>query len=155
MAKVLVHSQKLNKAGRISEFNGTTFGELLLQTTENGININDLYNPDEVEAVVNPGNITLRGTDSVLPQGDIKVFFTIKKNKAGSEDFEEALDDLKYDLEDEVDEFLQYQLDLVVEAGKVAMRNKIAELRGEVVYNQPQEELDEELEALKQEARNI
>ena len=51
MAKVLVHSQKLNKAGRISEFNGTTFGELLLQTTENGININDLYNADEVEAV--------------------------------------------------------------------------------------------------------
>ena len=47
--------------------------------------------------------------NSVLPQGDIKVFFTIKKNKAGSEDFEDKLDDLKYDLEDEVDEFLQFQ----------------------------------------------
>jgi hypothetical protein len=83
--KVIVVSQKLNKAGKIENFVGTTFQDLLNASTDNGINVSDLYNRDEVEVVVNPGNISIRGVDSLLPQQDIKVFFTIKKNKAGME----------------------------------------------------------------------
>jgi hypothetical protein len=153
MATVIVVSQKLNKAGRVSNFTGNTLGELLQMSTDNGINIADLYSEGEVEVVANPGNLSLRGLDSVLPEGDVKVFFTIKKNKAGSEDFEDKLDDLKYDLEDEVDEFLQFQLDLVVEAGKAAMRAKIAELKGNPVYTQT--ETDSELSDALAELNNI
>jgi hypothetical protein len=83
--KVIVVSQKLNKAGKIENFEGRTFQDLLNVSTDNGINVGDLYNRDEVEVVVNPGNISIRGVDSVLPQEDFKVFFTIKKNKAGME----------------------------------------------------------------------
>jgi len=156
MATVIVVSQKLNKAGRVSNFEGTTLGELLATSTDNGINIGDLYTQGEVEVVVNPGNVSLRGVDSVLPEGDVKVFFTIKKNKAGYEDFEDQLNDLSSDLEDEIDELLEFQLTQVVEAGKTAMRAKIAELKGNPVYLGTESTLvDTELQNAVNELRNL
>jgi hypothetical protein len=154
MANVIVVSQKLNKAGRVSNFTGNTLGELLQTSTDNGINIADLYSEGEVEVVANPGNLSLRGLDSVLPEGDVKVFFTIKKNKAGMEDFEDKVSDIHYDLEHEVDEFLESQLQEIVDAGKAAMRAKIAELKGNPVYAQ-QVETDPELSDALAELRNI
>lgn len=72
--KVCVASSAGN-AIKLEAFEGTTWGEL------KPLVANVLVG--EYEAVVKPGNITLRGDDSILPEGDLRVFIIPKKNKAG------------------------------------------------------------------------
>ena len=152
--KVLIHSQKLNKAGKIENFEGTTLQDLVNSSTSNGINVADLYNSDEVEVVVNPGNIVLRGLDSVLPQQDIKVFFTIKKNKAGMD----AVDINK--LGQEVKEIVKTAQKQSSAEQRLALKQVIENavnsfFRVEPVVATATEEVDEELQALIQEGNNL
>lgn len=152
--KVLIHSQKLNKAGKIENFEGTTLQDLVNSSTSNGINVADLYNSDEVEVVVNPGNIVLRGLDSVLPQQDIKVFFTIKKNKAGMD----AVDINK--LGQEVKEIVKTAQKQSSAEQRLALKQVIENavngfFRVEPVVATTTEEVDEELQALIQEGNNL
>ncbi|MEI6186922.1 MAG: hypothetical protein WCP46_00270 [Alphaproteobacteria bacterium] len=80
--KVIVASAKTNAAVRINDFAGVTFGDLKANSAFAGI-----YNGgDGVEVVVKPGNITLRGDDSILPTEDFNVFIIATKNKAGITD---------------------------------------------------------------------
>ena len=152
--KVLIHSQKLNKAGKIENFEGTTLQDLVNSSTSNGINVADLYNRDEVEVVVNPGNIVLRGLDSVLPQQDIKVFFTIKKNKAGMD----AVDINK--LGQEVKEIVKTAQKQSSAEQRLALKQVIENavnsfFRVEPVVATATEEVDEELQALIEEGNNL
>lgn len=152
--KVLIHSQKLNKAGKIENFEGTTLQDLVNSSTSNGINVADLYNSDEVEVVVNPGNIVLRGLDSVLPQQDIKVFFTIKKNKAGMD----AVDINK--LGQEVKEIVKTAQKQSSAEQRLALKQVIENavnsfFRVEPVVATATEEVDEELQALIEEGNNL
>jgi hypothetical protein len=80
--KVIVASAKTNAAVRIDGFTGVTFGDLKANSAFKGV-----YGTGEaVEVVVKPGNITLRGDDSVLPTSDFNVFIIATKNKAGITD---------------------------------------------------------------------
>ncbi len=153
--KVLIHSQKLNKAGKIENFEGTTLQDLVNSSTSNGINVADLYNSDEVEVVVNPGNIVLRGLDSVLPQQDIKVFFTIKKNKAGMD----AVDINK--LGQEVKEIVKTAQKQSSAEQRLALKQVIENAVNSFFRVEPVvtatsvEEVDEELAALIEEGNNL
>lgn len=81
--KVVIASAKSNAAAR-TQFTGTTFGELKADAVFAGI-----YGDGEgVEAIVKPGNVTLRDNASVLPEGDFSVFLVPTKNKAGYSNFD-------------------------------------------------------------------
>lgn len=80
--KVIVASAKTNAAVRIENFTGTTFADL-----KNNTQFQSVYGDgSNVEVVINPGNVTLRGDDSNLPEGDFKAFIITKANKAGITD---------------------------------------------------------------------
>ena len=93
--KVVIASAKSNAAAR-TMFSGSTFGELKADAVFAGI----YGDGDGVEAIVKPGNVTLRDNESVLPEGEFSVFLVPTKNKAGNcgcgemEDFEEDLTDM-------------------------------------------------------------
>lgn len=71
---VIVASPASNRAKNYTT-NVSTWGEL------QGV-ISDLYSKN-VEAIVVPGNVTLKRDDAVLPEGDFKLFLVPTKNKAG------------------------------------------------------------------------
>lgn len=73
--KVTAASPSANKA-KIYETDAKTWGELKSVVKELLVG--------DVEAIVNPGNVTLRGDDSVLPEGDFKLYLVASKNKAGN-----------------------------------------------------------------------
>jgi hypothetical protein len=98
--KVIIASAKTNAAAR-TEFSGTTFGDLKADPIFAGI----YGNGDGVEAIVKPGNVTLRGNDSVLPTGDFNVFLVATKNKAGLDS-----DDVAYEVQQAIDEFIEGEL---------------------------------------------
>lgn len=76
---VVIASAKSNTAVRIEGFTGTTFADL-----KANCQFNCVYGDGNgVEVVIKPGNITLRGDDSVLPEGNFSVFIIATKNKAG------------------------------------------------------------------------
>lgn len=52
--------------------------------------ISELWGPN-VDFVVKPGNVTLRGDDSLLPEGDFTLFIIPSKNKAGNISSSEAV----------------------------------------------------------------
>ena len=82
--KIVIASAVKNKAERI-ESSATTWGEL----KNEGAVANLLT--DGIEAVVKPGNITLRGDDSALPEGDFNFFLIPSKNKSGwAGDYEDS-----------------------------------------------------------------
>lgn len=142
MATVIVASSKANAAKRI-QFEGSTFGELKANQE-----FASLYESG-LDAVVNPGNVTLRGDDSVLPQGDFKVFLIPSKNKAGYFDLDDTLDEIKEELE----EVLEYQVSQI----KEAILAKVREFKNNP-ENQPWNapgEVDQELQEAIQQAKNI
>src|SRR5690242_4552040 len=74
---VVIVSPQSNAPIRVSEFSGSTWGELR--------NHPQVYNhvSDNVEAVLRQGNVTLSREDAQLPEGDVTVFLVPTKNKAG------------------------------------------------------------------------
>ena len=142
--KVVIASAKSNAAAR-TQFTGTTFGELKTNTVFAGI-----YGDGEgVEAIVKPGNVTLRDDASILPEGEFSVFLVPTKNKAGySED---------------------YDFDTISEMVNDAVE-KVADAKAEQVYNEIKAAIDaivakhtdaigatgdDELDAAMREARNL
>lgn len=105
---VIVASSAANKAKKITT-SATTWGELQNE-------ISDLITGD-VEAVVKPGNITLRANDSTLPEGDFNVYLIPKKNKAGYD-----ADDFVDDIAEEVERFQGAQLQALKAAVIAAIR---------------------------------
>lgn len=98
--KVIIASAKTNAAAR-TEFSGSTFGDLKADPIFAGI-----YGSGEgVEAIVKPGNVTLRGDDSVLPEGDFNVFLVATKNKAGLDS-----SDIAYEVEMAIDDMVEANL---------------------------------------------
>jgi hypothetical protein len=135
MRTVIVASPKANAAKRI-QFEGTTFGEL-----KRNSEFASLYGSgDGVEAVVNPGNLTLRGDDSVLPEGDLKVFIIATKNKAG---WCESVEDVMEEVQEALEEVNQAQLNSLKDA-------LIAVIKGNTVKSD-----DAELQKVLREAGNI
>jgi len=78
MATITVASAKTNQAARI-EFTGSTFGDL----KRNAEFLAIYGSGDGVDAVVKPGNVTLRDDQSTLPPGNFSIFLVPTKNKAG------------------------------------------------------------------------
>lgn len=74
---VVVASPASNQAKRITT-SATTWGELKVQSDVAALIVG------EVEAIVNPGKLTLNRDESVLPTGDFQLFLISKKNKAGT-----------------------------------------------------------------------
>lgn len=146
--KVVIASAKSNAAAR-TQFTGTTFGELKADAVFAGI----YGNGEGVEAIVKPGNVTLRDDASILPEGEFSVFLVPTKNKAGNCDCGE-MDDFEEDLTDMVNEAV----------GRVALA------KSQQVYNEIKAAIDaivakhtdaitttgdEELDAAMREARNL
>ena len=71
---VVVASSSSNKAKKY-ETAATTWGELKPE-------IRELLTGD-LEAIVNPGHVTLSQDNSILPTGDFKLYLIPTKNKAG------------------------------------------------------------------------
>ena len=72
---VVVASPASNQAKKY-ETTANTWGELQAE-------ISDIYTSG-LEAIVNPGNVTLNREDAVLPTGDFRLFLVPTKNKAGN-----------------------------------------------------------------------
>lgn len=75
---VIVASPSSSVAKKITDFNGSTWGELKNHPTVRGLLVSGL------EAILNPGNVTLNMEDAQLPEGDFRVFLVATKNKAGA-----------------------------------------------------------------------
>lgn len=73
--KVVVASPASNVANKY-DTDVTTWGELKSV-------ISDIFTSG-LEAIVNPGNVTLNRDDAALPTGDFRVFLVPTKNKAGN-----------------------------------------------------------------------
>jgi hypothetical protein len=78
MRTIIVASPAANKAKKIENFAGRTWGELKDHATVRELMVGS------VEAIVNPGNLTLSRVDAVLPEGDFKLYLVPTKNKAGA-----------------------------------------------------------------------
>ncbi len=70
----VIASAASNKAKRITT-SATTWGQLKTEISE--------LLTGELDAVVKPGNVTLREDSSVLPTGEFNVYLIPQKNKAG------------------------------------------------------------------------
>lgn len=77
MRTVIVASPAANQAKKIEGFTGTTWGELKSHPLVAGLISGNM------EAILNPGNLTLNKADAVLPEQDFKVFLVPTQNKAG------------------------------------------------------------------------
>lgn len=73
---VIVASPSANQAKRVTT-DATTWGQL-----KNNAEVAALL-VGEVDAIVKPGNVTLRGDDSVLPEGNFNLYLIATRNKAG------------------------------------------------------------------------
>ena len=74
---VVVASPAANRAEKIENFTGSTFGDLKRNST-----FSSLYRAG-VEAILSPGNVTLNREDAELPETDFRVFLVTAKNKSG------------------------------------------------------------------------
>jgi hypothetical protein len=77
---VVVASPAANQAKRITT-DAKTWGELKSQSEVAALI------SGEVDAIVNPGRLTLGSDESVLPEGDFNLYLITKKNKAGMADY--------------------------------------------------------------------
>lgn len=123
---IFIASAKLSKPKKITDFTGTTWGEL-----KEYEGIAALVSGD-VESILSPGNVALTRNDAQLPEGDFKVFIVSTKNKAGWDDAaaialgkeigeaivkgaklanENELDELKAELIEEIENFFDVDLD--------------------------------------------
>lgn len=141
--KVVIASAKSNAAAR-TQFTGTTFGELKADAVFAGI-----YGDGEgVEAIVKPGNVTLRDNASVLPEGDFSVFLVPTKNKAGM--FELDVDDISDMVETAVDNVAKAKAEEVFNEIKAAIEAIVAKHTDAIGATG-----DDELDAAMREARSL
>lgn len=108
--KIIVASPATNKAKEVKDFSGTTWGELKNTSVLRELLVGD------VEAILNPGNVTLTRDDAELPTGDFRVFLVPTKNKAGMTESEAR------GLAKEIG-------DAIVAAAKLASTDEVNELR--------------------------
>lgn len=147
--KVVIASAKSNAAAR-TQFSGVTFGDLKADAVFAGI----YGDGDGIEAIVKPGNVTLRDNDSVLPEGEFSVFLVPTKNKAGNCG---------------CDEYDEYNEDDISDMVNSAV-SRVASAKAQQVYNEIKTAIDaivakhtdaitttgdEELDAAMREARNM
>ena len=78
---VLVAAASSNQTKRVVS-SARTWGELRNEPEVAALIIGD------VEAIVNPGKVTLGRDESVLPEGDFQLYLITKKNKAGEDTYE-------------------------------------------------------------------
>lgn len=124
--RVTVASPAANVARRFNTSAGT-WGQLKPEISAQGINLNG------VEAIMNPGNVTLTRDDAELASGDFKIYLVPTKNKAGistadAQQLGEALtsaiikaaesstqakiEELRDELIEKIEEFFDVDLDL-------------------------------------------
>jgi hypothetical protein len=140
--KVVIASAKSNAAAR-TQFSGTTFGELKADAVFAGI-----YGDGEgVEAIVKPGNVTLRDNASVLPEGEFSVFLVPTKNKAG---YELDTDDISDMVETAVDNVVAAKAEEVYNEIKAAIEAIVAKHTDAIGATG-----DDELDAAVREARSL
>jgi len=140
--KVIIASAKSNAAAR-TQFTGTTFGELKADAVFAGI-----YGDGEgIEAIVKPGNVTLRDNASILPEGDFSVFLVPTKNKAG---YELDSDDISDMVETAVDNVVSAKAEEVYNEIKAAIEAIVAKHTDAIGATG-----DDELDAAVREARNL
>lgn len=82
MRTIIVASPAANKAKKIENFSGRTWSVLKAHPVVQELMVGS------VEAIVNPGNVTLSRDEAVLPEGDFKLYLVPTKNKAGISDAE-------------------------------------------------------------------
>lgn len=141
--KVVIASAKSNAAAR-TQFSGTTFGELKADAVFAGI-----YGDGEgVEAIVKPGNVTLRDNASVLPEGDFSVFLVPTKNKAGM--FELDTEEIADMVETAVDNVVKAKAEEVYNEIKAAIEAIVAKHTDAIGATG-----DDELDAAVREARSL
>lgn len=141
--KVVIASAKSNAAAR-TQFSGTTFGELKADAVFAGI-----YGDGEgVEAIVKPGNVTLRDNASVLPEGDFSVFLVPTKNKAGM--YELDADDISDMVETAVDNVVSAKAEEVYNEIKAAIEAIVAKHTDAIGATG-----DDELDSAVREARSL
>jgi hypothetical protein len=128
MRTIIVASPAANKAKKIEGFGGRTWGDLKAHPVVRELMVGS------VEAIVNPGNVTLNREDAVLPEGDFKLYLVPTKNKAGISESEarqlgeeiaaaivkasrqsssSEIGDLKKSLIEEIESFYDVDLDAV------------------------------------------
>lgn len=141
--KVVIASAKSNAAAR-TQFSGTTFGELKADAVFAGI-----YGDGEgIEAIVKPGNVTLRDNASVLPEGDFSVFLVPTKNKAGM--YELNADDISDMVETAVDNVVSAKAEEVYNEIKAAIEAIVAKHTDAIGATG-----DDELDSAVREARSL
>lgn len=140
--KVVIASAKSNAAAR-TQFSGTTFGDLKADAIFAGI----YGNGEGVEAIVKPGNVTLRDNASILPEGEFSVFLVPTKNKAG------------YDLNTEdIADMVEVAVDSVANAKAEEVFNEIKTAIDAIVAKHTEAigaTGDDELDAAMREARSL
>lgn len=83
MRNVTFVSPRSNGAKRFQS-TATTWGTLRAEM-QNNSELSALMSGD-LEYVTAPNNVSLRGDESVLPEGDFRLFAIVKKNKAGMDE---------------------------------------------------------------------
>lgn len=147
--KVVIASAKSNAAAR-TQFSGTTFGELKADAVFAGI----YGNGEGVEAIVKPGNVTLRDNESILPEGEFSVFLVPTKNKAGNCGCDEWDE---YD-EDDISDMVNNAVSRVAQAKSQEVYNEIKTAIDAIVAKHTDAigaTGDDELDAAVREARNL
>lgn len=106
---IIVASSAANRAKKITDFTGSTVKEF----KEHPV-VAELW-VGNVEAILNPGNVTLR-EDSTLPTGDFKVYLVPTKNKAGM-------------TEEEAKQIGKEIAEAIVKGAKLADADEVTELK--------------------------
>lgn len=111
---VTVASSAANKAKRF-ETSASTWGELQGEISRAGLSLNN------VEAIMNPGNVTLSRNEAELyPDGDFRVFLVPTKNKAGI-------------TQGEADRMAKDLTKVILDASERSGREKLGELKVEMI----------------------
>lgn len=108
--KIIVAAPATNKAKAVNDFTGSTWGELKQHSVLRELLVGN------VEAILNPGNVTLTRDDAALPEGDFRIFLVPTQNKAGMTDAEARK------LGQEISE-------AIVAAAKLASSDQVSELK--------------------------
>lgn len=151
---VVIASAKANTAIRVERFTGLTFGELRLNPQFASI----YGGGDGVEVVIKPGNITVRGDDSVLPTEDFSAFIIATKNKAGvtAQDAKEISDSVYTAIVANSAVASQEEKAALTTQLVAAVNNVYSIGRGSAQVAQPvQSDMDAELAAALAEARSL
>lgn len=114
MSNTIIVASSTGRAKRVNNFTGSTWGELRQHP-----DVSPLLTSGQ-EVIINPGNLTVRGDDSLLPEGSFNVYLVPTKNKAGYSDA--ALNNLAKVIGD-----------AIVQAGRKSHEDDLFDLQNEIV----------------------